>query len=92
MGDLMSYHFDTRVNDIMLTVINDGNGDQCGADYAERCRLGKDGTQRSRMQFRYIARECARRARKAAQTSLAQSSAAGDFLFKYYVNHAKELA
>jgi len=28
-----------KVNDIVLTVINDGNGSQCGMTYSERCEL-----------------------------------------------------
>ena len=31
------YHENHKINDIVLTVINDGNGSQCGMDYGQRC-------------------------------------------------------
>ena len=34
----MSFHRNHKVNNLILTVINDGNGDQCGVNYNERMK------------------------------------------------------
>lgn len=31
------------IHNMALTVINDGNGDQCGLNYAQRCALAEHG-------------------------------------------------
>ena len=37
------YHPDHEVNSAVLTIINDGDGSQCGSSYAERCKLAEYG-------------------------------------------------
>jgi hypothetical protein len=44
----MSYSENPRINDAVLTIINDGNGAQCGMDYAQRCAAAETGVSRYR--------------------------------------------
>lgn len=37
------YSTNHKINEAVLTVINDGNGSQCGMDYNERCRVAEFG-------------------------------------------------
>lgn len=90
----MSYHDDPQVNEIILTVINDGNGNQCGADYSERCRIAQHAeVDSARYRFRGIARAYDRYSHRVyghPLRTLKQTSEAGDYLAKYYAEHVKE--
>ena len=37
------YHTNPAINDTVLTIINDGNGDQCGMSYKQRCAAAEYG-------------------------------------------------
>lgn len=37
------YHEDPVINDIMLTIINDGDGSECGMTYKQRCDAAEHG-------------------------------------------------
>ena len=37
------YHENPAINDAMLTIINDGAGDQCGMTYKQRCESAENG-------------------------------------------------
>ncbi len=71
-------------NNIVLTIINDGNGSECGMTYAERCAAAEYGL------FEY---------RRAAQKVAAKYGGSRKDVFdaatevqRYYQNHAKETA
>lgn len=87
----MSYHEDPRVNDIMLSIINDGDGSQCGGfDYAQRCAAGRS---HDLFKFRWAAREYDRYAHRTYGTPHAtreQTVLAGNLLLEYYQRHAEE--
>ncbi len=87
------YSNDPLVNDIVLSVINDGNGDQCGTDYAKRVDLGRQIV--NLYQFRAMAREYGRYAKKRFGSPIptrAQWVEAGNLLSEYYEEHVKELS
>lgn len=77
------YHEDPVINDIVLTVINDGNGSQCGITYNQRCNAAKSGYI---LAFRRAANEYRPTSRRD------QQMIAGDYLYKYYLEHIGELA
>lgn len=70
------------VADLVLVVINDGNGDQCGVDYQGRITAGraKDLMAFGRMVVRYNPKAQPKEIRLAASQLLA-----------YYVQHVSEL-
>lgn len=39
----MSYHVNPAINDAMLSIINDGDGSQCGMTYHARCEAADYG-------------------------------------------------
>ena len=39
----MSYSDDPIINEIVLVVVNDGNGKQCGMTYQQRCDAAENG-------------------------------------------------
>jgi hypothetical protein len=39
----MSYSNNHKVEDVVLTVINDGDGTQCGMSYKQRCQVAQYG-------------------------------------------------
>ena len=87
------YHEDGTVNDIILTIINDGDGRSCGGfDYRQRCEAGRT---HDLYRFRWAAREYGRYRHRTFGSPLPtreQAHIAGDFLFAYYQEHAEEVA
>jgi hypothetical protein len=83
----MGYHDDPAINDALLTVINDGNGSQCGLTYEDRKQLGAEYAVRPAGVLRDFKR-AARRYRRDLTPS--QATAAARFLADYYVQHVRE--
>jgi hypothetical protein len=84
------YVDDPAADQIILCVVNDGSGSQCGASYTERCNYAREN---DLFKFRLMAREYGRYAHKKFGSpipSRAATVAAGDYLFKYYIEHLKE--
>jgi hypothetical protein len=79
---------DATVQDIVETIVNDGNGDMCGYTYQERLTMGR----------RELRRACAnyasRRVRmfECERASAAQLDAAVEELWLYYLQHKREIA
>ena len=87
----MSYSDNATVNDIVLTVINDGDGKQCGASYAQRCDAARAGNY---YEFGDMARAYGRYRLShygATVPARAEWVAARDILFSYYVEHVAEI-
>lgn len=77
---------DHKVSELMLCIINDGNGDQCGRSYEQRCEAASS---HGLFEFRYMARECRRRVHPDWRDYSAACTRAGDLLFAYYEEHVK---
>ena len=75
---------DNIVNDIVLTVINDGNGDQCGLTYKQRCNAAQYGLASYRI-------ACVRYGNSIG-ASKQQVLEAADEVQEYYREHTKEMA
>lgn len=83
---------DPIINDIVLTIVNDGNGKQCGASYEKRLEYAT--RHKPYLAFRAIAREYGRRAFRSygtAHPTLQQTSQAGNILADYYAQHLMEM-
>lgn len=76
------YHQDPVINDLMLTIINDGDGSQCGMNYAQRCAAADTGI----FYYRAACREYNRHA------SREQIIEAATRIQAYYREHVKESA
>lgn len=81
------YHPDPRVNDIVLTIINDGNGSQCGMDYRARCNAAATGI----LRYRAAVAEYGRRAYGRSMPTRSQIIEAADVLQHYYRAHVEEM-
>ena len=86
------YSPDSIVNDLVLTIVNDGNGTECGMSYAAR-RLAvklQDGV----FQFRRACEHYNKRRVSVYECSESatahQINSAADILRAYYVDHIKE--
>lgn len=87
------YHDSPVINDIVLTIINDGNGSQCGMTYEDRCanthnaalskRLFRDAASRYTGSNRYLADN--------ADVPRSAIITAARILFDYYLNHVTEV-
>jgi hypothetical protein len=77
------------VNDIELTVINDGNGDQCGFNYHDRLSGGYAGDEELffAAATNYNAQRALADSEPATRTELRE---AAKRLLRYYVEHAAE--
>jgi hypothetical protein len=78
------------VNDIVLTIINDGDGSMCGMDYKARLDAGRH---HGLFEFRHAAREYGRYRHKHFGSSVPTRHEwveAGNILMRYYEEHAKE--
>lgn len=82
----MSYHPIHAVNDVILTVINDGTGSQCGFDYEARMRQADVGV----FAYRAMVRQCAAAIHR--PLTRAEVIEAGDILQTYYRQHVAEIA
>jgi len=79
------------VNDLVLCVINDGNGSECGISYEQRCQAAMGF--RSILSMRQAARECGHYQHKVYGTSVPTRKElveAGNILANYYDEHVKE--
>jgi hypothetical protein len=86
----MSYHQDPVVNDLVLTIINDGDGSQCGRSYQQRCNAAENGI----FEFRYACREYGRQRSRSGSSrpTREQVLIAADILQSYYRERVKEIA
>lgn len=82
------YHKNPVINDLMLTIINDGNGSQCGVSYKERCESAENGI----FKFRYACRTYGRaRSRSGARyPTRDEIITAANLLQEYYREHVSE--
>jgi hypothetical protein len=91
--DQVSYHENPAINDTVLTVINDGNGEQCGYSYEMRKDAARESDGRGDIaKFRHMARNYGRYRKRYGTRNLTREEwvIAGDILLKYYVNHIRE--
>ncbi len=85
------YHDDPVTDDLILTVINDGNGSQCGMTYEDRKRAAAShGLADFRVACRHYARQRVRDGGVPANRE--QIIEAADYLFRYYTQHNAECA
>ena len=88
----MSYHDDPTINDTLLSVINDGNGEMCGFTYQERVECARQTA--NIQQFRLMARNYSSYRNKhfgSSHLTRHEWVEAGNFLSKYYMEHLKEI-
>ena len=86
----MSYHIDPVVNDLVLTIINDGDGEQCGTDYRQRIGAAEFGL----FKFRTACREYGRYRQRVYGLSFPtreQWFTAATILQNYYRAHVEEI-
>ena len=76
------------VNDLVLTIINDGNGSQCGMDYARRCVAADTGIR----EFRAACVEYGAVRTKSGSSAPSRTDIleAATILQSYYREHVKE--
>src|SRR5262245_45402970 len=91
-GELVMYHDDPKVNDIVLTIINDGNGEMCGGlDYEGRKAAGRSN---DLFAFHKAAKVYGQvygpKVFESTRATLAQVRKAAEILLAYYVEHVKE--
>lgn len=87
----MAYSQNHTVEDLVLTIINDGDGSQCGMNYAQRCAAADNGL----YEFRAACREYGRyrhRTYASRVPSRDEVLAAADILQAYYREHNMETA
>ena len=87
----MTYHADYRTNDIVLSVINDGDGTMCGMNYKQRCAAAEFGLG----QFRAAAKaysDYSARVFEQAPATRRQILDAATCLQEYYRRHMAESA
>lgn len=84
----MSYSADPVINDLVLTIINDGNGAQCGRTYEQRCAAAENGI----FEYSYMCREYSRQRNRAgsSRATREQILAAATILQEYYREHMAE--
>lgn len=85
------YHADSAINDIVLTLINDDNGSECGMTYQQRVAAAETGIGDYRI-------ACAKyNERRASVYEMPKATRhqvihAATLVQEYYRRHAKELA
>lgn len=89
---MKNYDFEHAVTDIELTVINDGDGSQCGYSYDDRCAAALFPGSPNQYVFLNAARnyDHVRQRAGAAPASEAAIQEAARRLTAYYVEHAQE--
>lgn len=85
----MSYHAHPVVNRLLLTVINDGDGQQCGASYAARCGIARGVL--SAWDFHAMVRTASRGVDRVHPDYTAVVAEAAAFLWSYYRDHVAEI-
>jgi hypothetical protein len=86
----MSYHTNHSVNDIVLSVINDGNGSMCGMSYEQRCAAADTGI----LEFRAAAKQYSDYRHKHFEQPRANRQEiidAATCLQEYYRKHVQEM-
>jgi hypothetical protein len=85
------YHENPIINDLILTIINDGNGSQCGLSYAQRkYEAAHHGLSQFRLACaRYNKQRVASGSKKADRLEVIE---AAQILFDYYIAHNREIA
>lgn len=78
-----------RANDLVLMVVNDGNGSICGMSYADRCKAAEFGIADYRIACRQADSYSARHFETPAATRQDIIEAATE-VQAYYRNHVKE--
>lgn len=93
------FHENYQINNLCLIVINDGNGDQCGASYPERVRLTIEAeSSNSGTHYAYdwawnAYNWSLKRGEKYSKRERSQIIAEVAYIVhKYYVQHVKESA
>jgi hypothetical protein len=91
----MAYSEDHAVNDIVLAVINDGNGSMCGLTYQHRCDIvRRQAGPVAMMQFRNACRRYSQYSRLRFETPCVpheKVNAAAQLVLEYYRQHVKEI-
>ena len=82
------YSQNTVVNDLVLTIINDGNGSQCGMNYKSRCASAETGIYEFRAACRAYGRQ--RSISGSSRPSRTDILEAATILQNYYREHVKE--
>ena len=84
------YHDNPAINDTVLTIINDGNGSQCGMTYKQRCEASDTGIMAYRLACKtYSEQRVASGARALTKTEIIE---AANYLQAYYRQHMKEMS
>ena len=83
------YHDNPAINDTLLSIINDGNGDVCGMSYQQR----RDASENGILQYRAACREYSKYRHKvhgSRHLTRLEIIEAADFLQNYYRVHVAE--
>lgn len=86
------YHEDVHVNDVILSIFNDGDGSLCGMSYKDRSNLSM--TEYGLVHYRNAVRTCSKHLKKHfgnPMLTLVQQVEAADLIQKYYQTHMKEM-
>jgi len=83
------YSHNATINDLVLTIVNDGDGDQCGMTYAQRCAAAENGLFELRAAVRHYNRYRHSQYR-APLASREEVIEAADILQRYYREHMAE--
>lgn len=87
----MGYHADYRTNDIVLCIINDGDGSMCGMNYLQRCDAAEYGLAKFRAAAKAYSDFSAKKFKQAPATHR-QIIDAATCLQEYYRRHMAESA
>jgi hypothetical protein len=82
------YHQNHVINDIVLTIINDGDGSQCGFSYKDRCENPDPYTMLRAVQT-YLSLSPDYQGQNMPR--LKQQSEAAQILLDYYTDHVAEI-
>lgn len=85
----MAFSEDPVIEDLVLTIINDGEGTQCGMNYCARCQAAENGI----FEYRLAVRNYNRYRRSvygSPHASREQVLMAATLIQKYYREHVKE--
>lgn len=82
------YHTNPAINDTILSIINDGEGTQCGMTYKQRCAAAEYGL----LEFRVACRVYSdwRKRHEARGLTRQEIIEAAEYLQHYYRQHMKE--
>lgn len=83
------YHKNAVVDNLVSTVINDGNGDQCGFTYAQRVAIAKRGYAISLLDSIKACRNVAKKYGMSVSPDIIRL--AGETIAEYYDDHVAEM-